>query len=311
MIIKNDDEYDYHSSNSTLSSENLVTNQIFKEKDFKYMHIINNIKDNHLLENEDYINSCPCYITKNTSNVYFMTKEKYVNVGFHKNFIHFKKLNKFLQNIKIYNDTLNDLYKIRSEMHFIINALYDYLMYMNLSKNYFTFFQKIVTVHNFYDLIKIHESFVQHIFKLSFLSKTDLSFIKIIFNIINTVNIFKYIMKSIIPLGGNIKQLNVSKTCNINTYDEHTLLNYEECKQHDYYKSFLFLFEQNFKILEHNIILLTSQRTQDFIKQFYINRNHFIQYVNKFKNSDLSYIYQKFFFNEYYAHLCDESYDTP
>ncbi|CRG98756.1 conserved Plasmodium protein, unknown function [Plasmodium relictum] len=240
--------------------------------DFKYMHIIENIANKNNL-NEENIYEQKCIITKNLCNV-FMTKKRFFNVGFHKKFLYYKKMDKFLENVKIFNEILNDFNKIRCEMKLIINYIYDYLINMNIHRNYFFFFHNILKIKKFYDLIKFHKSFVQHIFKFSFLSTNFFSISKIIFNIINIIDILKNIMNSLIPFLHNKTEA-----------------------------SFSFIFDKNFKILENNIIILTSVDAQNIIKKFYINRDNLIIQINKFQNNKLDYIYNKFFFNDYYTYI--------
>ncbi|ETB59231.1 hypothetical protein YYC_03477 [Plasmodium yoelii 17X] len=259
---------------------------IFANITFKYMDVIKKIANKHkdyIDENDDIENSF-CVINKKYNNI-FLTHYKILNVGFDKKLLNSSsgssgKIIKYLENIKIFNEILNDFNKIRSEMLLIITYLYDYIININIYKNYFLCFQNMLKTDKFIQLIYIHKYFIQHIFKFSFLASHFFFFSKIIFNIINTIDQFKKLVTSLQLLD------------NFNSDQEHT---------------FSFIFDKHYKIVEQNIILLTSEQAQKIIKNFYINRNNLVTDIAKFQNNNLDYIYSKFYFNDYYSSLFEHS----
>ncbi|GAW80661.1 hypothetical protein, conserved [Plasmodium gonderi] len=270
----------------------------FRSQDFKYIHLINDIANGMGSgENSDeekiergVMNSAGdvprrasdvnlnCSLTRKICSV-FLTNGRFFNIGLDKHFRCNRNVNKFMENAKILNDILNDFNKIRNEMHLIVRYIYDYVMNMNIYRNYFFFFQNVLKISSFSYLIEFHKSLVEHIFNFSFLSSHFLSLRKTIFTIINLVNVFKRIMDSFISYESDTQQelVNFSRT-----------------------------FDQHSKALEKNIILLTSPDAQTFIKNFYINRNHLIMHIREFQNGRLGCIYNTFFFNQYYSLMFEE-----
>ncbi|VTZ67276.1 conserved Plasmodium protein, unknown function [Plasmodium chabaudi chabaudi] len=264
-------------------SEKKNEKNIFSNASFKYMNIIKKIANKHkdyTDENED-IENFFCVISKKSSHT-FLTNHKILNVGFDKKFLNNNnnKIIKYLENVKIFNEILNDFNKIRSEMLLIITYLYDYIININIYKNYFLCFQNMLKTDQFIQLIYIHKYFLQYIFKFSFLASNFFFFSKIIFNIINTIDQFKKLVTSLQPLD------------NLNSDQDQT---------------FSLIFDKHHKIVEENIILLTSEEAQKIIKNFYINRNNLVTHITKFQNNNLDYIYNKFYFNDYYSSLFDQS----
>ncbi|CAD2097620.1 hypothetical protein YYG_03994 [Plasmodium vinckei petteri] len=264
-------------------SEKKNEKKLFSNTSFKYMNIIKKIANKHkdyTDENED-IENCFCVISKKSSHT-FLTNHKILNVGFDKKFLNSNnsKIIKYLENVKIFNEILNDFNKIRSEMLLIITYLYDYIININIYKNYFLCFQNMLKTDQFIQLIYIHKYFLQYIFKFSFLASNFFFFSKIIFNIINTIDQFKKLVTSLQLLD------------NLNSDQDQT---------------FSLLFDKHHKIVEENIILLTSEEAQKIIKNFYINRNNLVTHITKFQNNNLDYIYNKFYFNDYYSSLFDQS----
>ncbi|SBT76809.1 conserved Plasmodium protein, unknown function [Plasmodium ovale] len=248
---------------------------------FKYIDIVNTIaeKNNFWEHNDECSRDIPCVITRNINSMY-ITKEKYLNIGIDQSLILNDKVYKFLEKVKMFNDLIHDFNHIRREMYFIITHIYDYVINMNIFKNYFFFFQKILNSKLYYNIFNYHQTLTKNILHFSFLSSSFFSFNRTILNIINLVEHLKILTKSLVPFFLN---------------------NGTEIY------SFFFLFEKNFTILHKNITILTSSNAQEIFKNFYVYRLNFLSHIRLFKDTDFGCIYNLFFFNGYYSRFLDDA----
>ncbi|CAA9987902.1 conserved Plasmodium protein, unknown function [Plasmodium knowlesi strain H] len=268
----------------------------FRSSDFKYMDVINSIARGNASsgdsdeeqKNQDQIDggkrsvtpSLNCLLSRNTCNAH-LTQERFISIGFDEHFMRHLGVHKFVNHIKIMSDLLKDLNKIRAEMDFIVRNIYEYIVNTNVVRSYFFFFKNVLKVRSFSSLIEFHKSLAEHLHHFSFLSNEFVSLYIIISNIVNLVHVFKRIMDSLTWINVEVQEpVNF-----LQTFQEHT------------------------KKLEHNIILLTSEEVQEFIRSFYANRNELLLYIREFRSGPLDCIYNKFFFNGFYARMFGEDED--
>ncbi|ANQ07610.1 Uncharacterized protein PCOAH_00020950 [Plasmodium coatneyi] len=258
----------------------------FRSSDFKFMDVINSIARGNASSgdsDEEQLNGTPvrnCLLSRNTCNAH-LTGERFLSIGFDVHFTRHPSLHKFVSHVRILSELLKDLNQIRAEMDFLLGSIYDYIVNTHIVRSYFLFFNNVLKIGRFSTLIEFHKRLAEQLYHFSFLSSEFASLSRIICNIVNLVHVFKRIMDSLTWV-----DVEANEPVNfLQTFQEHT------------------------KQLERNIILLTCEEVQEFIRSFYANRNELILHVREFRSGPLECIYTRFFFNGFYARMVGEDHD--
>ncbi|KMZ86710.1 hypothetical protein PVBG_04368 [Plasmodium vivax Brazil I] len=256
----------------------------FRASDFKYMHVINSIaRGNASSEGEKPSGEEPpprnCHLSRNTCNAR-LTGERFFSIGLDEQFIRHPSICKFVSHAKILSDVLKDLNQIRTEMDFLLGNIHDYIIHTNILRSYFFFFNNVLKIGRFSALIEFHRSLAEHLHHFAFLSPQFLSLNRVITNLVNLVHVFRRIMDCFSWVDADV--------------DAQEPVNFSQS------------FQEHTKQLERTIILLTSAHVQEFIGAFYASRNELVVHVRAFRGGPLGSIYDRFFFNGFYARVLGE-----